>query len=588
MERYTDKYHPNYVPGTYSIYTSALIRYRHQEEIKRYRHLLANIQDDKLRKLTAKKKYQLSDNYNYKFSERRAFEDIPDVKTRYGVILQPQPTNSVNDPLNWTPWRKGIHAFILLLVTSFTAAIANDASAPTDSIQSITGISYDTLNNAAGVLFIAIAFSTWLYSPFDTLLGRKSVILFGMTFAFCGSLWYARMRNNGDSYGSQVFIGFSLGSADAHVQLCLASIFFRHQLGAIITIYNLAYALGTYLGPMIGNFISNSKGFEWVGWSGLIAAGIILIIVILFLEENSFDYTRYTEYLEDVTLKLGFLQHGIISNDESNDRTLQGYDDAPLSYWERIKPFREFKSDNYKKFIMHYFQLLTVPIQCFRLPPVVFSGCICGLQNAILTFYLTTQDTELYGPPFNYSETRVAIMNVSSIIGSSIGCIYAGSLTDYFILWMARKHKGIVQSEYRLYFSFLSGTIGAIGLLMFGIGIERNLNWRVFYVGLGFISYMFSSSNNLAMLYVMDTYRELTLETLVAVAFINNIFGCIFTFACSSWLDNSGTENTYIALAAITLGVMYSSGIFIYYGYSWRKSTHALYVKLVERRNTVH
>lgn len=587
MEKYTDKYHPDYVPGTYSIYTSALIRYRHQEEIKRYRNLLTHLQDNRMKKLTSKKKYQLSDNYNYKFNKNRAFEDIPDMKTRYGVILQPQPTNSINDPLNWTTRRKTLHTLILLLVTAFTAAISNDASTPVDSINAITGISYSTLNNSAAVLFIAIAFSTWLYSPIETLLGRKSVILFGMLFAFFGSLWYTNMRNTGDSFGSQVLIGFSFGSADAHVQLCLASIFYRHQLGAIITIYNLAYALGTYLGPLLANFVSTAHGFKWVGWSAMIASGVILVIVIFLFEENGFRYSDYAEQTSDLTLNLGLLQNGIMSNDESNDAMLQGYGDEPWNYWQRMKPFRKLKFQNLKTLVRSYLKLFMIPLQCFRFPPVIYSGCVCGLQNAILTFYLTTQDTQLYDEPFNYSESQVAIMNVASIIGSVIGCLYAGSLTDYFVLWMARKHKGIVQSEYRLYFSFLSGTIGAVGLLMFGIGIERNLDWRVYYVGLGFISYMFSSSNNLGMLYVMDAYRDLTLETLVTVAFINNIIGCVFTFACSSWLDSSGTENTYIALSVITLAVMYSSGFFILYGYTWRKATHVLYIKLVERKNNI-
>lgn len=546
-----------------------------------------------------RKKYkQLSNNYNYKFNPKRSLEDIPDLKTRYGVILQPQPTNSINDPLNWSKLRKSLHSLILFLVTAFTAALTNDASAPTDSINEITNISYTTLNDSAGILFVSIAISTWLYSPLDCLIGRKIVIIIGILFAFFGSIWYARIMNDGDSYGSQVLTGFSLGCADAHVQLCLASIFFRHQLGSIITIYNLAYSLGTYLGPLCANYISFDKTFRWVGWSGAIASAIIFLIIIFLFEENSFDYSKYTYKIDDFTLNLGFVQNGVMSNEESDTALLQGYFDKPNNYFERQSPFKFEKlkikyyynnSNNIylsiKSFIYDYIKLLYIPIRCLFFPPVIYAGLICGLQNAILTFYLTTEDTLLYDEPFNYSSSQVALMNIPCIIGSIIGCLYAGSLTDYFILWMARKKNGIVESEFRLYFAFLSGTIGAIGLLMFGFGISRNLNWRVFYVGLGFISYMFSSSNNLAILYVMDTYRELILETLVGVAFINNIIGCIFTFACSPWLDESGTENTYIALAVITLGIMYSSGGFIYFGQKWRKDTHRTYVKLSEMKN---
>lgn len=598
MEQYTDKFHPQYIPGTYSIYSSAVIRHQHHLAIKRYRYLISELHNNANNgngaqplqqpksKYARKKYHQLSNNYNYKYKAKRSLEDIPDLKTRYGVILHPQPTNSINDPYNWSKFRKSIHSIILLLVTAFAAALSNDASAPTDSINEITGISYDTLNNSAGVLFISIAVSTWLYSPLERLLGRKSVVLFGMIFALFGSIWYAEMNTNGDSYGSQVFIGSALGSADAHIQLCLASIFFRHQLGAIITIYNLAYALGTYIGPLVANFISTADDFRWVGWSGAIASGSLLMIVFCFFEENAFDYSKYEGRIDDFTLNLGFVQNGVISNEESDNALLKGYFDPPKSYIERNRPFtlpeNNLECHSIIGFVKYYFKLLLIPVKCIIFPPVIYGGLICGLQNAILTFYLTTEDTMLYDPPFNYSGSQVALMNIPCIIGSVVGCLYAGSMTDYFILWVARKNNGIVESEFRLYFAFLSGTIGAIGLLMFGFGISRNLNWRVFYIGLGFISYMFSSSNNLAMLYVMDTYRELILETLVGVAFINNIIGCIFTFACSPWLDSSGTENTYIALAVISLGLMYLSGAFIYFGKGWRQKTHSSYVRLSE------
>jgi MFS family permease len=623
MDKYTDRYHPQYVPGTYSIYTSAVIRHQHYIALKRYKYLLhelnlnnvnavnaanaANASDSLLplqspeleggldtlnrkenEKLEKRKRYHLSENYNYTYRRNRKFENIPDLKTKYGVILQPQPTNSPNDPLNWSPMRKAVHFFIVLLTVAFTSAVANDASAPTDSINELTGVSYDALNNSAGILFVAIAVSAWLYSPLNYLFGRKIVLVLGVLCALIGSIWYGRLQNVGDAYGSQVLIGFSLGSTSAHAQLCLASIFFRHQLGSVITIYNLAYALGTYLGPLVANFIGFKHGFRWVGYSGAIASAGILVIIIFFLEENAFDYSKYNNNkMEDITLNLGFIQKGLLSNDESNDLILQGYDDKEWCFRERyfrLKLPEDGEIHNLKWLLKSYTKMLLLPIQCLRFPPVLYAGCMLGIQNAILSFYLTTEDTELYDPPFNYTEAQVALMNIPCIIGSVIGCLYAGSLTDYFILWMARKNEGILESEHRLYFAFLSGSIGAIGLLMFGLGISRCLDWRVFYVGLGFISYMFSSSNNLAMLYVMDTYKDMILECLVAANFINNIFGCVFTFVCSPWLNGSGIEKTYIALAVITLGVMYAAGIFIKYGKLWRKRSHVLYVELLEAR----
>lgn len=119
---------------------------------------------------------------------------------------------------------------------------------------------------------------------------------------------------------------------------------------------------------------------------------------------------------------------------------------------------------------------------------------------------------------------------------------------------------------------------------MFGIGVTKNLNWRVFYVGLGFIAYLFSSAMNLAMLYVLDTYQDLVIETLIGVAVINNIIGCIFTFACSPWLESIGTQRTYISLSVITLGIMYFALALIFWGKPLRRMTKHEYNRVLRMK----
>ena len=53
------------------------------------------------------------------------------------------------------------------------------------------------------------------------------------------------------------------------------------------------------------------------------------------------------------------------------------------------------------------------------------------------------------------------------------------------------------------------------------------------------------------MSYLMDAYPDIVIQGMVGVSIINNTLACIFTFACSYWLDGSGTQNTYIALSII-------------------------------------
>lgn len=64
-------------------------------------------------------------------------------------------------------------------------------------------------------------------------------------------------------------------------------------------------------------------------------------------------------------------------------------------------------------------------------------------------------------------------MNVFIFIGVVIGCICVGIVSDYFVFWMVRYNRGILEVEFRLYFFIVIVIIGLAGLLMFGIGIVR-------------------------------------------------------------------------------------------------------------------
>ncbi|GMG55723.1 unnamed protein product [Ambrosiozyma monospora] len=205
MEKYTDKHHPLYVPGTYSIYTSALIRKKHEQHLKKRSSTSKSQLNDSYE--TSDQQYQfLANTFNYKYSRETPLENIPDIKSRYGIILLPQPTNSVNDPFNWSNGRKAMHFFVMMLCTALTAAISNDASAPQDSINDLTHISYDDLNNSAGILFIGIGFSIWLFAPLASMLGRRITLILGMIFSIAGSVWFGAIQTPGDVYGSQLFI----------------------------------------------------------------------------------------------------------------------------------------------------------------------------------------------------------------------------------------------------------------------------------------------------------------------------------------------------------------------------------------------
>lgn len=532
--------------------------------------------------------------------------------TKDNVILVPQPSDSVNDPLNWNKYKKYWNFLILAFITGFTAATSNDAGSTQDSLNELYGISYDSMNTGAGVLFISIGWTTFLLTPAANIWGRKVSYFVCIFVGLVGAVWFSQCRKTSDTIWSQMFVGASEACAEAHVQQSLTDMYFLHQLGSVLTVYILATSIGTYLGPLIGGFIVQYVGFRWVGWIAVFISIGLLIVIVFGQHETFFDRKKYTgvvstneaprsdrkelpekseknapekasdEDNESVSSQL--LNHD--NNLELAMTTHNGANEPKLSYWKQvamITPAPNMVGTGIKQ----YFKRLALLFRVFLFPPCIYSGLVWGIQDALLTFYLTVEDDQYYDPPYSYGNVGVALMNIPCLIGAVIGCVYAGIISDYFTIWMAKRNGGVQEAEYRLYFLIIPAILCPVGLILFAVGTDQHWPWFPTYFGLALIGVGFGSSGDVSMGYLMDAYPEMVIEMMAGVSVINNMIGCVFTFACSPWLDAMGNTNTFIILAVITFVIMGASVPLIYYGKRIRVWTKPWYLEYIKARDSM-
>lgn len=523
-------------------------------------------------------------------------------------LLVPQPSDSPHDPLNWSLARKIWHTVLVCSVTGLTAAISNDAGSAQDQMNEELGISYDVMNDAAGVLFLGIALSTYLFYPSTILYGRRIQYMVALLFGFLGSIWFAATQKAVDSIFSQLFCGIAESCAEALVQLSLCDIYFTHQRGTAIALYVLATSIGTFLGPLLSGYIETGQSsWRWVGWWGAISSGLLLVVFALSLQESYFDrfladqetyrhqdavdrdrhikadgdrHIQKESSLEKVESKTSPLHELVNPSPQANSPNTKATSSsrAYLKSIALITPSRCVKGSGMKQYLA---LLLNFP-RVFLLPAVLYSGVQWGIQDVWLTFYLTTEDETWYDAPYNYSDRAAGLMNVPSLIGAIIGCLFAGPFSDWFCLWCARKRGGISESEDRLWFFALPGIISPLGLLLFGIGSDRGWSWPVPYVGLGFIGFGWGCSGDLAISYLIDSYPEIVLEGLVGVAVINNTIAMVGAFITQAWLDSAGVAGTYISLAVLDfLVIVVFTALMMMYGKRMRKASISRYISFV-------
>lgn len=536
------------------------------------------------------------------------------------IILVPQPTKSPNDPLNWSLARKTWHSFLVCYVVALTAATSNVAGSASDGVNEEYGISYDAFNTGAGVLFIAIGYWTLLSSPAVHLYGRRIPYIVGLIWSIIGNVWFGRLTNTAGTIWSQLFVGASESVAEAVVQLSLLDIWFEHQNGTSLGVYTLATSIGTYLGPLIGSYVADSSlGWRWIGYLGAIISGGTLVLFYFGLEETSFQRNRYLKQQEGTAVQPktsdGGANGGIEKTSSAGDvgdskgapvpvpadaetaiadeeasygigmdhRRLSISYSQPRTYWQRIAlvtPAPNLKGLGFSQYVHRLWHTMRV----FSFPAVWFAGLQWGMQNIALSFYLTVEEDNWYGPPWNYGDAAVGNMNIPCLIGSVIGCLYGGYCSDQFLLWMSRRNKGIMESEFRLYLMFLCVIIFPVGMWLFGIGSAKGWSWPVPYVGLGFIGFGYGCAGDLSITYLADSYPDMVLEGMVGVAVINNTLAMIFTFVASYWLD-TGLRNCFIELGVLSFVILMLSLPMIIYGKSCRRWTQDRYLNFLRIRD---
>ncbi|VVT54654.1 uncharacterized protein SAPINGB_P004184 [Magnusiomyces paraingens] len=424
------------------------------------------------------------------------------LKRRGDVVLSPQPSDSPNDPLNWSFARKAWHLAIIMMFTGFTAAISNITAGAQELMNAEIGeYMGDIMTYANGILFVGIGLMTYLLSPSAFLYGRRMAYLICITLGIAGSVLFGKLSGSVDAFWSQLLVGAAMGAAEAQVQLSVTDIFFLHQQGLAVSLYVLTTALGTYLGPLIAGFIVDGSdaeqerlgkspialrryvsGWRWIGWWAMAVALALFLLMTLCLEETYFDRKKYynraaklfpsegnsdvtlvedktntkcttksvRNSLEDSDLMPAVLEEGsniprsntsdsIVSQTPVVRTGLMGADEPPNKYFTRIAPITP--ASNLLGFgFQQYIRRLFLTLRVLLFPPVIYAGIQWGAQNSWLSFYLNTMADVWSQPPYNYSSGQIGLMNLPCIIGALLGCSYGGILSDKFVNYVRRKN----------------------------------------------------------------------------------------------------------------------------------------------------
>lgn len=183
-----------------------------------------------------------------------------------GMILEPQPDDSMNDPLNWPSWRRDVALLSLGFFCMLGGGMTPILAAGFNDVAHTYNISVPRVALTTGLYMMGLGLGSVVASPTAILFGKRPVYLVGIILFIISSVWCAVSPNYASLVVARIFMGFSVSPVECLPSATIAEIFFLHERAYRLGIYTLLLLSGKNLIPLVSAAIIQGLSWRWVFW----------------------------------------------------------------------------------------------------------------------------------------------------------------------------------------------------------------------------------------------------------------------------------------------------------------------------------
>ena len=391
------------------------------------------------------------------------------------------------------------------------------------------GFSYAILNDSYATGNGTLCIGAFVLIPFALKYGRRPIYIISTAAQLAISIWSAKLQTVADVMLVNAFSCFVGALAEVIVQMTIADVFFVHERGRMNSFFVWAQNIGGSLAPVAAGYITTSQGWRWVWWWCAIFFAVALVVYIFCYEETKYSHAgiegvdvhasqdpaselNHTSSDEEIKISEPKLEpttsKGSVSSEADRQRCLSKIDiDISIprkTYVQRLALWSSSPGP-LSHFLRHSYQPFFI---LFTIPGVFFVSLIYGSLIAMTTVQVTTLSSWMALPPYNFTPAQVGLMSLPSWIGSTIGALITGPLSDWLIIKLARRNQGIYEPEMRLWVIAAFIPFVPAGIFMFGFGLNNGSSWAVVAVGYALTSFGTLPASSLSLTYLTDAYTE--------------------------------------------------------------------------------
>ncbi|KAI1109648.1 major facilitator superfamily domain-containing protein [Nemania sp. NC0429] len=205
------------------------------------------------------------------------------------IILEPQPDDSRNDPLNWPSWRRDCALVSLGLYCMVGGGITPILAAGFTNVADDYDVDISRVSLTTGIYMLGLGLGCIIFSPTAILYGKRPVYLFSSILFIASAVWCALSPNFTSLLLARIFQGIAVSPVECLPSATIAEIFFLHERAFRLGIYTLLLLGGKNLVPLVSAVIINQLDWRWVFWVVAVVVGFCGILLFFFVPETFWD-----------------------------------------------------------------------------------------------------------------------------------------------------------------------------------------------------------------------------------------------------------------------------------------------------------
>ncbi|OQO05400.1 hypothetical protein B0A48_09168 [Cryoendolithus antarcticus] len=530
--------------------------------------------------------------------------------TETEIILQPRPSDDPNDPLNWPKYQKVINFSLACFYAMMVFAFVNATSPTWGPLADELGFSSVTLTNTYAIGCATLALGAPMLIPFALKYGSRPVYVFSSIAQFGISIWAAKTQTAGDWWGVNAVQCWLGALAEVLIQMTIADVFFVHQRGTMNAIYIWVANVGGNLAVVASGFITQNQGWRWVWWWCAIFFGVQFLMFVFGFEETKFMHFETLEGRQGSVTSA--TAKNTIFNSEKGEKpapespasdfpppaevmrssepdaetrrklsTIQIDHSKPRKTYVQRLNLLTTSEGPWVDFLRHSWQPFMI---LFTIPGVAYCSLVYGILLAWSTVMTTALSTYMLDAPYNFSASQIGLMSLAPFIGSTLGTIVVGPVSDFVALRLAKRNGGIYEPEMRFWVFLPFVPFQLAGAWWFAYALAGGAPWPQVAMAFGIANFGSGPLSSLALVYLLDAYNEIVGDALTALTVVRNTFSTIFVFAIPAWAAAVGLPNVFNTIGALGLVILSFAGAFIWKGKFWRYKFAKTYKYYADRQ----